>query len=68
MAKKMPGWIVNLIITVLAPLVNLLTPMLKEELTDFVVKLYEKAKGTDNPIDDLFVKFLAGLLEIDLPS
>jgi len=68
MAKKMPGWVISLIVSVLGPLLNLITPMLKEQLTSFVVSLYEKAKETSNPIDDIFVRFLAAVLAIDLPE
>ena len=68
MASRFPGWIINLLVTVLGPLVGLLTPTIKGELTSFVQGLFAKAKKTDNPVDDVFVRFLAALLDIELPG
>lgn len=66
MASKMPHWIINLIVSVLGPLIGLISPMLKAEITEAVKKLYEKAKETDSPIDDIFVRFLAAILDVTL--
>jgi hypothetical protein len=65
-SKKFPSWILNLIVSVLGPLISLLTPQIKEALTEFVQNLYDKAQATDNPVDDVFVRFLAALLDVDL--
>ncbi len=66
MASKMPHWIVNLIVSVLGPLISLVSPMLKAEITEAVKKLYDKAKESDTPIDDIFVRFLAAILDVTL--
>lgn len=63
---KLPNWIVGLLATLLGPLMAALTPQLKEGIKDFVVNLYAKAKETSSPIDDIFVRFLAALLDVDL--
>jgi hypothetical protein len=65
-SKKFPSWILNLIVSVLGPLISLLTPQIKDALTEFVQNLYDKAQGTDNPVDDVFVRFLAALLDVEL--
>jgi hypothetical protein len=66
MASKMPHWIINLIVSVLGPLIGLISPMLKGEIAAAVQKLYEKAKESDSPIDDIFVRFLAAILDVTL--
>lgn len=66
MAKGFPTWVVNLIVSVLGPLLSLVSPMLKGEIETFIRKLYDTAKESDSPLDDIFVKFLAALLDVDL--
>jgi len=66
MAFKLPDWILNLIVAVLSPLVSIITPQLKAAIDSFVKDLYAKAKETASPIDDIFVRVLAALLEVDL--
>ena len=68
MATKLPGWIIQLIVSLLGPLLAAMTPQLKSMLAAFVADLHEGAKTTDSPIDDIFVRFLAALLEIELPE
>lgn len=66
MASKFPSWVLNLIVSVLGPLVGLITPQLKEAIAAFVRDLANKAKETESPLDDIFVKVLAALLDVDL--
>jgi cobalamin biosynthesis protein CobD/CbiB len=66
MANKMPNWIINLIVAVLGPLIGLISPMLKGEIETAIRKLYDKAKESDSPVDDIFIRFLAGLLGVNL--
>ena len=65
---KLPSWIIGLIVSVLGPLLGAVTPQLKGSIQDFIVNLYAKARETDSPIDDVFVRFLAALLSVDLPD
>jgi len=65
-SKNFPSWILSLIVSVLGPLMSLLTPSIKGELTSFVQGLYAKAKETSNPVDDVLVKFVAALLDIEV--
>jgi hypothetical protein len=64
--KTLPGWIINLIVSLLGPLLAALTPSLKLALTDAVKDLFVKAQESPSPIDDIFVRFLAALLDIEL--
>jgi hypothetical protein len=64
--KSVPGWIVNLIVSLLGPLLAALTPSLKAALTDAIKHLYLNAHESSSPIDDIFVRFLAALLDIEL--
>ena len=50
---------------ILQPIVALVTPIIKEELDKFLVKLHEKAKATDNPYDDMFTGFLLDMFGIE---
>ncbi len=42
----------------------LISPVLKELLHELIQGLYEKAKGTDNVWDDIFVELLMFLLGV----
>jgi len=64
--KTLPSWIINLIVSLLGPLLAALTPTLKAALTDSIKDLYVKAQDSSSPLDDIFVRFLAALLDIEL--
>ena len=57
--------ILKFVAIVLSPLMKLLTPMIRDTLKENLLKLYEKAKATPNPIDDIFVGFVLDLLQIE---
>lgn len=61
------SWVISLLQIILRPLLNALTPLIRELYEDSLLKLLEKARSTDNPIDDLFVEFLFNLLDIPIP-
>ena len=58
--------IIRIIGIFLKPILNLATPMIKEELRRLMQAWYDKAKATENPIDDYLVEFIADLLGINL--
>jgi len=68
MARTSVGFIVRIVSLVLRPLLEVITPMIADLLEDSLGKLLEKARETDNPIDDLFVEFLFKVLEIEIPE
>lgn len=61
------GWLITILQIVLKPLLNALTPMIKELFEESLLKLLAAARKTDNPIDDLFVEFLFNVLGLDIP-
>ena len=61
-------WIINLIISALGSILPVLTPMIREALTAFLIDLYKKAIETPNPWDDFVVKFLMRILSIPIPE
>jgi hypothetical protein len=61
-------WIINLLINILGSILPVLTPMIKEALTTFLLDLYKKAHETPNPWDDFVVKFLLRILSIPVPG
>lgn len=66
-AKSVSG-IVRILQILLAPLLAVVTPLIKDYLEDLMVKLLEKARATENPLDDMFVEFLFRLLSIPIPE
>lgn len=61
------GWVIGLLQIILKPLLNAITPLIKDLFEDSLDKLLEKARETDNPIDDLFVEFLFNILDMPIP-
>lgn len=68
MAIQSRTWkgIVNIIGLFLRPILALASPMIKEELRKLLQKWYDKAKATENPIDDYLVEFIADLLGVNI--
>ena len=44
------------------------TPVLREKIEEYTLRLWEKAKVTPNEWDDLIVKVMAALIMVDLPE
>jgi len=59
-------WLISIIVIVLKPIVNALTPIIREEIEKAVKVWYPKALATPNPWDDFLVGFLAKILKIDV--
>ena len=68
MAGKSVGVIVKIVALVLRPLLDIITPMISDLLEDSLIKLLEKARATENPIDDIFVEFLFKILDLEIPE
>ena len=57
-----------LLLLVLSAVLDQISPEIRKLLEDAIAKLYERAQSTKTKIDDLFVRVLARLLDIDLPE
>jgi len=68
MAGKSVGVIVRIVALVLSPLLKIISPMLMDLIEDSMRKLLDKARATENPIDDIFVEFLFRILSLDIPE
>ena len=68
MAGTSVGFIVRIVSLVLRPLLEVITPMISDLLEESLGKLLEKARETENPIDDIFVEFLFKVLDIEIPE
>lgn len=68
MAARNWGWLISILQIILKPLLNALTPLIRELFEDSLHKLLDKARSTDNPIDDLFVEFLFKILDMSIPD
>lgn len=66
-SAKTWGWVLRIIGVILSPLLKAISPLIKDALEDGMNKLLEKARETENPIDDLFVEFLFRILRLDIP-
>lgn len=60
------SWLVSILVLILKPIVNALTPIIREEIEKAVKAWYPKALATPNPWDDFLVAFLAKILKIDV--
>jgi hypothetical protein len=58
--------ILRLALPILPQILKLVTPLLRESLEEAVKDLFAKAKKTDNPVDDILVAVLAGLIGVDV--
>ena len=54
------------IIVIIGAIVSAISPTLTKLMKDMVLELYKKAKATPNTIDDIFVKLLADVLNVNL--
>jgi len=68
MAAQNVKGIIKIISWLLVPILRAVSPLIEEELEKFMVKLYVKAEGTENPLDDLLVGFLLDMLDIKRPE
>lgn len=60
-------WLVQILMKVIFPLLDLITPAIKVELNAFLINLYKKALSTPNAWDDLFVGMLLDIVGIQRP-
>ena len=63
MASKI-NW--SFLVPILSLIVNAISPSIKEVVTKFVIDLNKKAEATTNTVDDIFVKLLADVLNVDI--
>jgi len=59
-------WLISILVMILKPIVNALTPIIREEIEKAVKAWYPKACATPNPWDDFLVGFIAKILKIDV--
>ena len=64
--KISKGWLLSIVLAVIRPLVKLVTPDIEQSREKFVKDLYVKAQDTPNVFDDMFVEFIAELLDVEL--
>jgi len=53
----------NIVIKILIALLPMVSSQLKEYFPDILKSLEAKAKATSNPLDDIFVMVLKGILQ-----
>ncbi len=61
------GWLIQILAAALGPMINILTPVIKAALNEFLTKLYLDAVKTPNPWDDFLVGLLLDILAIPRP-
>ncbi|MBA7710613.1 hypothetical protein ES703_119558 [subsurface metagenome] len=69
--KPNPGiswwWLINLIVEILRPLVDIVSPTIRKRLEDFLIDFYNNAIETENPWDDFLARFLLRIFAISIP-
>jgi hypothetical protein len=60
--------LIQVLVTVMRPIVTALTPAIKTALSDFLTDLYRKAVLTENPWDDYLMGLLLDILGIPRPG
>ena len=68
MKKVTWNWLLRIVVSVLTPLIGLLTRSIKEELEGFLIPWYEKCLETENPFDDFLAEFILEILGIKTPK
>ena len=58
----------SMALPVLPQLVSLMSPGLRDSLAGELAALSRKAKETENPVDDVVLGVIGGLLGMDLPE
>lgn len=58
------SWLIPLIVSVLKPVIKVLTPMIREAMEKWLKEWYPKAVATPNPWDDFLVGILCDILGI----
>ena len=61
-------WLIGLIAIVLKPLLKAMTPTIEGEMEKALLGVYKAALATPNPIDDLAMKFILDIVDIDIPD
>ena len=60
--------LLGLIGIVLKPLLKAMTPQIEEEFEKLLLGFYKKTLSTPNPVDDLLMKFVLEIFDIDVPE
>ena len=61
-------WLLSLLAVILKPILSAITPLIKELFEDSLNKLLEKARATENPVDDYFVELLFNIVDLEIPE
>lgn len=57
-------WLWPILVPVVGQLLDLLTPAIKAQINEFLLGIYEKAKMTENPLDDFVMGYILDLFNI----
>ena len=61
-------WILRILLLFLKPVMAVITPILRRELEDAILKFYHKAIESVNPWDDFLAVLLLEILDIPIPE
>jgi len=61
-------WLLTLVAAVLGPIFKLLSPKIRDAIRTTMLELWKKAQATDNPFDDMAVRFIFELLALEKPA
>lgn len=61
-------WLIDLVVNVMRPLVDIISPTLRKELEDFLIGFYRRSIETENPWDDFLARFLLRIFDVSIPG
>jgi len=62
------GFAISLIISLLKPIMGVISPKLRTELEEFLKDYYKKAMETENPWDDFLANLLLHIFGVEKPK
>lgn len=64
----MPTFLQKIFLPLIASIIPQMSNEIKVVLNQAIIDLYTRAKSTQNPIDDVIIALIAGILNIKLPE
>jgi len=68
MGLALPGWLMAILIAIIAIIVSHVTPKLREKLVEFLLAFYQDAKESENRWDDYLALFLLIIFGVPIPE
>lgn len=61
----MPQWLITILTVIVQAILKRVSPLIREEVEDFLRELERRAKTTPNVFDDMFVDLLKTVFKVE---